>query len=37
VPSTFVGLGNVGHTFPRDMETWVARAVAWTTADDDAL
>lgn len=36
VASTFVSLGNVGHTFPRDMETWVARAVAW-TGDDDAF
>lgn len=37
VPAVFVGLGNVGHTFPPDMESWVARAVAWTSADDDAL
>ncbi len=37
VPAIFVSLGNVGHTFPPDMETWVAGAVAWTRADDDAL
>jgi predicted esterase len=37
IPSLFVGLGNVGHTFPLDMETWVAGAVAWTGGEEDAL
>ena len=37
VPAIFVGLGNVGHTFPPDMQSWVSRAVAWTSAEDDAL
>ncbi len=37
VPAIFVGLGNVGHTFPPDMPSWVSRAVAWTSAEDDAL
>jgi len=34
VASTFVTTGDVGHGFPRDMDRWVAGAVAWTNAPD---
>ena len=29
--AVFVGLGPVGHTFPSDIDAWMARALVWTT------
>lgn len=36
-PVAFMSMGKVGHTFPRDMEARMKRALAWTDGDDAAL
>jgi predicted esterase len=33
VRATFLGMGDVGHWFPRDMDRWLDRALAWVNAE----
>lgn len=36
-PVAFMSMGKVGHTFPKDLEARMKRALAWAGGDDDAF
>ncbi|MBK7578710.1 MAG: hypothetical protein IPI67_00775 [Myxococcales bacterium] len=36
-PVAFMSMGKVGHTFPRDLEPRMKRAIAWANGDDSAF
>jgi len=36
-PVAFMSMGKVGHTFPKDIEARMTRAIAWANGDDSAF
>ena len=33
-PVAFMSMGKVGHTFPKDIDARMSRAIAWASGDD---